>query len=72
MSRRRDRARIAELEARDLIRLDRITELEAELRSATAPRTGVTPREAEMADRIIRLERLLRDVRQPAAEGVPA
>jgi hypothetical protein len=60
MSRRRDKARIAELEARDLVRLDRITELEGKLKSTTAPRAGVTAREAELAGRVIDLERLLK------------
>jgi ABC-type phosphate transport system auxiliary subunit len=60
-TRRQLRARVAELAARDLVRLDRIAELEKALRTASAPRVGVTPREVELADRVVRLERQLKD-----------
>jgi hypothetical protein len=59
-TRRQLSARVAELEARDLVRLDRIAELETALRTASAPRVGVTPREVELADRVVRLERRLK------------
>lgn len=61
-TRRRLRARITELEDRDERRLDRITELEK--RVAAAGVGTVTPREVEMADRIISLERALKRTQQ--------
>jgi chromosome segregation ATPase len=67
-TRRQLRARVAELAARDLVRLDRIAELEKALRTASAPRVGVTPREVELADRVVRLERELKQARTGAPD----
>ncbi|MEU6342164.1 hypothetical protein ABZ883_14625 [Streptomyces sp. NPDC046977] len=57
---RREKSRIAELQARDLVRLDRISDLEKALASAQRDPYLAKRREADMAERIVRLEKQVR------------
>lgn len=58
-TRRQLRARVAELEVRDTYRLTRIANLEAALATASGGREGSVRRMADMAGRVISLEREL-------------
>ncbi len=62
---RRDKRRIADLEAREITHLSRIARLEKQLEAATGVPAAISVRrEADMAGRVISLERALKRTQQ--------